>query len=215
MSPTRNHDFVPSVMPFALFPLSPGLTALLICDYIIFDITAAPERITRAMTRYGITAGIPLAPANDTVTAPDTVITLSKGPRTLQLHPGALYELMIECLDLPTWAQANAEILDAPHPPPHRCMPKGRRPNMRDYVPVDDGKEPTDFDEYFDIPAQTDKDIAARVYIKIERDPKRAAILQQRQNAVIMDVLRWARDNRAQLQDQGHNLPEPRKNEPC
>jgi hypothetical protein len=86
---------------------------------------------------------------------------------------------------------------------------------MRYYVPAEDGKEPTDFDEYFDIPAQTDKDIAARVYIKIERDPKRAAILQQRQNAVIMDVLRWARDNRAQLQDQGHNLPEPRKNEPC
>ena len=34
MSPTRNHDFVPSVMPFALFPLS-ELAALLICDYII------------------------------------------------------------------------------------------------------------------------------------------------------------------------------------
>ncbi len=122
MSPTRNHDFVPSVMPFALFPLSPELAALLICDYIIFDITAAPEHITRTMTRYGITADIPLAPANDTLTAPDTVITLSKGPRTLQLHPGALYELMIECLDLATWTQANAEILDAPHPPPHPVL---------------------------------------------------------------------------------------------
>ena len=80
---------------------------------------------------------------------------------------------------------------------------------MRDYVPLDDGKEPTDFDEYFDIPAETDEDFADRVYIKIERDPKRAAILQQRQKAVIMDVLRWVRDNRAQLQDQGHTLPEP------
>lgn len=74
------------------------------------------------MTRYGITAGIPLAPANDTLAASDTVITLSKGSRTLQLHPGALYELMIECLDLATWAQANAEILDAPDPPPHPVL---------------------------------------------------------------------------------------------
>jgi len=122
MSPTRNHDFVPSVMPFALFPFSPELAALLICDYIIFDITAAPERIARTMTRYGITTDIPLALANDTLTAPDTVVTLSKGPRTLQLHPGALYELMIECLDLTTWAQANTEILDAPDPPPHPVL---------------------------------------------------------------------------------------------
>jgi hypothetical protein len=74
------------------------------------------------MTRYGITTDIPLALANDTLTAPDTVVTLSKGPRTLQLHPGALYELMIECLDLTTWAQANTEILDAPDPPPHPVL---------------------------------------------------------------------------------------------
>jgi len=122
MSPTRNHDFVPSVMPFALFPLSPELAALLICDYVGFDITSAPERIARKMTRYGITADIPLAPANDMLTASDTVITLSKGSRTLRLHPGALYELMIECLDLDTWAEANAEILDAPDPPPHPVL---------------------------------------------------------------------------------------------
>ena len=74
MSPTRNHDFVPSVMPFALFPLTAELAALLICDYIVFDITAAPERIARKMTRYGINADIPLAPANDTLTAPDAPI---------------------------------------------------------------------------------------------------------------------------------------------
>jgi hypothetical protein len=76
-------------------------------------------------------------------------------------------------------------------------------------APLDDGREPADFDEYFDIPAQADDDFAARVYIRIERDPKRAADMQQRQNAAIMDVLRWIRDNRAQSQDPGHALPEP------
>ena len=101
---------------------TPELAALLICDYIVFDITAAPERIADKMTRYGIAADIPLAPANNTLTAPDTVITLSKGSRTLQLHPGALYELMIECLDLATWTQANAEILNASDLPPHPVL---------------------------------------------------------------------------------------------
>ena len=109
-------------MPFALFPLAPELAALLICDYIIFDITMAPERIARRMTGYGITADMLLTPANNMLTAPDTVITLSKGPRTLQLHPGALYELIIECLDLATWAKANTEVLDAPHSPPHPVL---------------------------------------------------------------------------------------------
>ena len=70
---------------------------------------------------------------------------------------------------------------------------------MRDYQPLDDGHEPTDFDEYFDIPAQTDGDFAARVYVRIERDPKRAADMQQRQNTATMDVLQWIRDNRAQF----------------
>jgi hypothetical protein len=64
----------------------------------------------------------PLGPANDTLTAPDTVITLSKGSRTLQLHPGALYEFMIESLGLATWAQANTEILNAPDLPPHPVL---------------------------------------------------------------------------------------------
>ena len=41
---------------------------------------------------------------------------------------------------------------------------------MRHYVPDDD--EPTDFDEYYDYPAQTEKDMAVRAYVKIERDPE-------------------------------------------
>jgi hypothetical protein len=85
---------------------------------------------------------------------------------------------------------------------------------VRDYQPLDDGLEPTDFDEYFDIPAQTDKDVVARVYIRIERDPKRVADLQQRQNAAIMNVLQWIPDNRTQLRDQGQALPEPGRNDP-
>lgn len=63
---------------------------------------------------------------------------------------------------------------------------------MRNYEPVDDGKEPTDFDAYVDYPAQTDKDLAVRWYITIERDPERVARLDERQNAAIMDLLRWA-----------------------
>ena len=28
---------------------------------------------------------------------------------------------------------------------------------MRNYVPLDDGQEPIDFDEYYDVPAETEK----------------------------------------------------------
>ena len=82
-------------------------------------------------------------------------------------------------------------------------------PSVRNYVPPkDDGLEPTDFDEYHDIPAQTAKDLAARVYVKIERDPGRAARLDKRQNEAIMEALKWGYANRAQLRAQGHTLPE-------
>jgi hypothetical protein len=78
---------------------------------------------------------------------------------------------------------------------------------MRYYVPLDDGMEPTDFDEYYDVPAKTDKDLAVRWYIKVEHDPGRAAHVRERQSAAIMEALRWAYDNRAQLRSKGHELP--------
>jgi len=118
-SATRNHDFVPSVMPFALFPLPPLQAALLICDYMCFDLTIALDRITGKLTKHGITPAVSLAPGNSTLVATDTVLTLSKGSRKLQLHPGALYELLIETLDLDTWAQATADVLDEPNAPHH------------------------------------------------------------------------------------------------
>jgi hypothetical protein len=70
---------------------------------------------------------------------------------------------------------------------------------MRNYEPSEDGSEPTDFDLYYDIPAETAKDVAARVYIKVERDPQRAAALDRRQNEAILDLLRWIHENREGL----------------
>lgn len=75
-------------------------------------------------------------------------------------------------------------------------------PGVRDYVPVDDGWEPTDFDGYYDVPAQTTKDVATRIYVKVERDPKKAVILEKRQNEAIIELLKWTQDYRAQLADQ-------------
>jgi len=78
---------------------------------------------------------------------------------------------------------------------------------MRYYAPQDDGLEPTDFDTYYDIPARTDKDLAVRWCIKVERDPERVARLDQQQSAVIMEALQWIYDNRAELRAKGHELP--------
>jgi hypothetical protein len=121
-SVTRNHDFLPSVMPFALYPLPPRHAALLVCDYLGFDITVAPERICDELKRLGFSVEIPLAPTNDNLTATDTVITLRRGSRGIRLHPGALYELLIESLELSSWAAAIAEVIDDPLAPPHPVL---------------------------------------------------------------------------------------------
>ena len=79
---------------------------------------------------------------------------------------------------------------------------------MREYEPIDDGLEPTDFDEYFDIPARTAKDVAARVSVKVERAPRRAALLQARQDKAIIELLQWIHDNRARLVAGGRIPPD-------
>lgn len=121
-SVTRNHDFLPSVMPFALFPLPPIQAALLICDYLIFNVTFAPERLITRFQRIGITADIPLVMANDSLESGTTVIRLTRGTRSISLHPGALSELLIECLDLDTWTAAISEVFDDSHAPPHPVL---------------------------------------------------------------------------------------------
>jgi hypothetical protein len=121
-SVTRNHDFAPSVMPFALYPLHPYHAALLICDYLWFDVTIAPERIVAHLERLGFTADIPLPAANSNLVGTDTVITVGRGSRRLRLHPGALYELLMESLDLTTWIAAITEVMNDPNAPPHPAL---------------------------------------------------------------------------------------------
>lgn len=79
---------------------------------------------------------------------------------------------------------------------------------MRYYASDDDGLEPTDFDSYVDYPAKTAKDLAVRFYVKVERDPERAARLDQRQNAAILELLQWVNENRAELRSQGGTPPD-------
>lgn len=121
-SVTRNHDFVPSVMPFALFPIPPHESALLICDYLGFDMTIAPERITAQLEHLGFVADIPLPTASSELAATDDVITIRRGSSGLRLHPGVLYELLIESLDLSTWAAAIGEVLGDPRTPLHPVL---------------------------------------------------------------------------------------------
>lgn len=72
-----------------------------------------------------------LPAANDNLTATDTVITLRRGSRGLRLHPGALYELFMESLDLSTWAAAIAEVMDDPDAPDHPVVALSTTHNWR------------------------------------------------------------------------------------
>jgi hypothetical protein len=47
------------------------------------------------------------------------------------------------------------------------------------------------------------KAVAARLYVRVERNAERAAHLDRRQNEAIMDVLRWMRDNRGDCEPRG------------
>lgn len=64
---------------------------------------------------------------------------------------------------------------------------------------MDDGKEPTGWEGYVDYPANDKKDLAARFYIYVERDPEKAAALDARQNAAILEILQWIHDNKDEL----------------
>jgi hypothetical protein len=60
---------------------------------------------------------------------------------------------------------------------------------VRYLFPEDDGLEPTELDAYLDYSAKTAKDLAVRLYAKVERDSECADQLDQRQNAAILELL--------------------------
>ena len=118
-SAVRNRDHVPSVVPFALYPLPSAQCALLICDYIVFEVVIDPQSLVGALARHGIAAEAPLALASTALSAGDTVLSMRKGSRGMTLSPGGLYELLMEFYDVGTWAAAVAEILEALESPRH------------------------------------------------------------------------------------------------
>jgi hypothetical protein len=59
------------------------------------------------------------------------------------------------------------------------------------------------------------KAVAARLYVRVERNAERAAHLDRRQNEAIMDVLRWMRDNRGELRAEGRGLLDPGRADPA
>lgn len=118
-SAVRNRGHVPSVVPFALYPLRPEECALLICDYIVFETVIDPKSLVEALARHGIAAEAPLALASTVLGATDTVLSMRKGLRGMTLSHGGLNELLMEFYEIKTWAAAVAEILEAPKSPRH------------------------------------------------------------------------------------------------
>jgi hypothetical protein len=121
-SAVRNHNLVPWIIPFALYPLPPEDCALLICDYILFEVIMDLESLVQALARQDITAESHLEHAAATLQPTDTVLSLRKGSRGMTLTQGALYELMMEFYEVNTWAAAIAEVLDNPASPKHPVL---------------------------------------------------------------------------------------------
>lgn len=118
-SVTRNRDFQPSVVPFALYPLSPEECALLICDYLFFTIVMASDSLVQALARHGIETRVPLPYTSAPLTNTDTVLSMTKGTRRMTMTPGGLYELLMEFYDVDSWAAAIAEVFDNLGSPTH------------------------------------------------------------------------------------------------
>ena len=77
---------------------------------------------------------------------------------------------------------------------------------MRTYIPDDEDPDPADYDEVYDIPAPTARGVAARVFVRLQRDPDAAARLKQRQLEAILDLARWAHQNQEQLRSKGYDI---------
>lgn len=115
----RNFSFMPSVMPFTLYPIAPQDAAFLICDYVVVSAFLDTAALTKVLERRGLATEVPLKLQNDTLDETDVVLRATNGTRTVSFGPGGFIEVLLEFLDLATWADAIVDVLATDRSPEH------------------------------------------------------------------------------------------------
>lgn len=102
----------PATAPFGIFPLDVSARAKLICDFLLVDFRLGVKLVTSALQQPGLLVHHLLPNSSETLDPAADVYQIRKGSRTLTVHAGAVWQLLVEFVDTRCWARANINLLN-------------------------------------------------------------------------------------------------------
>ncbi len=122
----RSDDLVgrsPIQPPWAIYPLSPTLCASLIVDMAFYAVTVSGPSLLDALGSVGLTGEWVLPTGQPELQPGQVILRAYKGARGIEMRPSDMQRLLLELVDLSTWAESVRGLLDhgdlSGHPWPH------------------------------------------------------------------------------------------------
>lgn len=109
----------PRNVPFGCYPLSEHQCALLIADYLTFEMIFVPRDLVGTFEKHGMHVTLyPFGPGGS-ITSSTPIFQLARGVRGLTVRAGALNEYLLELVHADCFVSGMADLLDDPNPPEH------------------------------------------------------------------------------------------------
>jgi hypothetical protein len=109
--------------PWAIYPLPPEVCASLIVDMALFVVTISSEPLLDALRTVGLSAEWVLPPDQNDLQSGQVILRAYKGNRGIEMCRSEIQRLLLELVDLSTWAEGVKELLTRDyvfdHPWPH------------------------------------------------------------------------------------------------
>jgi hypothetical protein len=102
----------PIMPPWAIYPLPPLDCANLIVDMAVYIVTVSSESLLGALRRVGLAAEWTLPVGQAELEAGQVILRIHNGKHSIEMRPSEMQRLLLELVDLPTWAEGIRELLD-------------------------------------------------------------------------------------------------------
>jgi len=100
----------PIMPPWAIYPLAPLDCAKLIVDMAVYIVTVSSESLLGALRDAGLAAEWVL-PSGALDLRGQVILRAHNGRRGIEMRPSEMQRLLLELVDLPTWAEGVRELL--------------------------------------------------------------------------------------------------------
>lgn len=102
----------PIMPPWAIYPLPPLDCANLIVDMAVYIVTVSSDSLIGALRNVGLEAEWTLPAGQPQLQSGQVIMRMHNGRHSTEMRPSEMQRLLLELVDLPTWAEGTRELLD-------------------------------------------------------------------------------------------------------